>query len=182
MSEPLAHRLDPSTLRETYDDPDAAPARIAQLRAQVRTAPDLVAELLARGELVDLLRGTDQLDEALLEGRRASDRAEIAATPPQQHLARLRLAQVHQRRGEFVESNLAFIELLGAADQFGPVIEAYTHDGAGRNAFDQRHSADACEHFGTALAIRERFGLPAEQIEASRLALDVARRLEQEDR
>lgn len=178
MSEPT---YDPDTLREVYPDPDAVRVRMADLREQVRTAPDEVAELLARGELVTLLRGLGELDEALAEGRRAADRAEMAGTPPQQHLARLRLATVHQWRGEFAESNLLFTELLRASGQFGPVIEAFTLHDAGKNSFDQGHYADARDQFARALTIREQYQLPDEQLAASRQAVAAAeRRMERE--
>lgn len=174
MTEPIEPSYDPRTLREVYPDLDAVRTRIAALRQQVRTAPDEVAELLARGELVTLLRGLGELDEALAEGRRAADRAEMTGSPPQQHLARLRLATVYQCRGEFAESNLLFTELLNASGQFGPVVEAFTQHDAGKNDYDQGHYADAGAHFARALAIREHNQLPEEQLGASRQALAAA--------
>jgi tetratricopeptide (TPR) repeat protein len=178
MSSPdeLEPAYDPETLREVYPDADTVRSRIDELRTRIRTAPDEVAELLARGELVVLLRGIGDLDEALTEGRRAADRADIVGTAPQQHTARLRLAHVRQWRGEFAESNLAFTELLNAVGQFGPVIAAFTHEHAGKNAYDQGHYADAHDHFAKALAIRREFEVPEEQIAASQLALDAAER------
>jgi hypothetical protein len=181
MSDQLEVSYDPDTLHEVYADPAEVRAQIAQLRAEVRDAPDEIAELRARGELVGLLRGIGDLDDALIEGRRAADRAEIAGTAAQQHLARLRLAHVHQWRGEFVDSNIAFTELLNAADQFGPVVEAFTHQHAGKNSYDQQHYADAHGHFTRALAIRREFELPDDQIASSQLAVDTAqRRLEEQ--
>lgn len=176
MNQPVEPNHDPQTLREVYPDRAAVEARLTELREQLRTAPDEIAELLARGELVALLRGTGRLDEALDEGRRAANRAELTGSPPQQHLARLRLAAVHQWRGEFAESNLLFTELIAACGQFGPVIEAFTRHDAGKNAYDQGHFADALEHFDHALRIREQNELPDEQIHASRLAVAAARR------
>lgn len=172
----LAYTIDPETLRESYPDPAAVQARVEALRAQIRTAPDEIAELLARGELVILLRGLGELDEALNEGNAAADRAEIAGTPAQQHTARIRLAHVHQWRGEFAESNLIFTELLAAAQQFGPVIEAFTHQHAGENDYDQGHWADARDHFARASAIREELELPDDERASSRLALAAALR------
>jgi len=172
MSEPIEPSYDPRTLRAVYPDADAVRERVAALRTQIRTAPDDVAELLARGELVELLIGLADLDDALDEGRRAADRAEIAGAPPQQHLARLRLAHAHQVRGEFAEANLLLTELLNASTQFGPIIEAFTLDHAGRNEYDQGHYADARDHFARALAIREQFELPAAAL--SRIALTAA--------
>ncbi len=174
MSKPIEPTYDPDTLREVYPDLEAVRARVGALREQIRTAPDETAELLARGELVALLIGLDDLDAALEEGRRAADRAEIAGSPPQQHLARMRLAQVHQRRGEFAQSTLLFTELLNASAQFGPVVGAFTLHDAGKNEYDQGHYADAREHFAKALAIREEYELPEEQMSSSRMAVAAA--------
>jgi uncharacterized protein YhaN len=174
VTDPLEPDWDPDTLHERYADPDAVRARIEQLRGEVRTAADETAELLARGELVVRLRGIGALDEALTEGTRAVDRADQAGTPPQQHLARLRLAQVRQWRGEYAESNRLFSGLLDATDQFGPVIEAFTRQDAGRNAFDQARFAEARDQFAGALAIREHYELPEDQVEVSRHALAAA--------
>jgi tetratricopeptide (TPR) repeat protein len=178
--DPLEPTYDPETLREVYADPAAVAARVAQLRAEVRDALDEVDELRARGDLVVFLRSLGELDEALDEGKRAVDRADIVGNGPQQHTARLRLAHVYQWRGDFAESNMIFTELLGAAGQFGPVIEAFTYDHAGKNDYDQGDWVDAREHFTRALAIREELELPADQIESSRIALVAAvRHLEQ---
>src|SRR5664279_2523713 len=171
MSDPLEPSYDPLTLREVYADPDAVRARVSQLRAEIRDALDDIDELRARGELVDYLRGLGDLADALAEGRRAVDRADIVGNGAQQHTARLRLARVQQRRGDFAESNMIFTELLAVATQFGPVIEAFTHQHAGQNDFDQGHWSDAREHFARALAIRERLELPDDQRGSSRIAL-----------
>lgn len=177
MTEP-AHTTDPETLREAFDDPDAARGRVQQLRAEVRDALDEIDELRARGELVEYLRILGDLDDALVEGRRAVDRADMVGNAAQQHTARLRLGQVHGWRGEFPESTMIFTELLGVAAQFGPVIEAYTHQYAGTNDYDQGHFADARDHFARALALRAELELP--EAEASRIALAAATRHEEE--
>jgi tetratricopeptide (TPR) repeat protein len=176
MTEPLKYEFDPETLRESYADPAAVAARVEELRNDVRGAPDDIAELLARGELVGLLRGAGRLDKALDEARRAVDRAELVGTPAQQHTARIRLAHVHQWRGEFAESNVLFTELLAAAQQFGPVIEAFTHQHAGKNDYEQGHWADARTHFARALQIRDELELPDDQRASSRIALAAAER------
>ena len=176
MSDALESSFDPRTLHEVYADRAAVRERIAELRTEIRTAPDDIAELVSRGDLVGLLRGVGDLDDALDEGRRAVDRADQVGTQAQQHTARLRLAHVHQWRGEFAQSNLAFTELLNAASQFGPVIEAFTHQHAGMNDYDQGHYADAREHFDRALRIRKEFELPDEETASSQLALDAAER------
>jgi tetratricopeptide (TPR) repeat protein len=176
MSEELNVSYDPETLREVYADPAAVQTEIARLREKVLAAPDVIDELVARAELVTLLRATGELDEALVEGRRARDRAEVEGNHAQQHTARLRLAQVHQWRGEFAEANLAFTELLAASTQFGPVIEAFTHQHAGLNDYDQGCWADARDHFLRAATIREELELEDGEPAESRVALAAALR------
>ncbi|HEY8300492.1 MAG TPA: hypothetical protein VIG48_01210 [Jatrophihabitans sp.] len=166
--------LDPETLHEVYADPDAVRGRVQQLRAEVRDALDAIDELRARGDLVEYLRGLGELDDALTEARRAVDRADIAGNGAQQHTARLRLAHVQQRRGDFAESNMIFTELLAVAGQFGPVIEAFTHQHAGYNDYEQQHWADAQTHFARALELREELEL--DDAELARVALAAARR------
>jgi tetratricopeptide (TPR) repeat protein len=173
VSEPEYH-FDAETLHEVFDEPDQARGRVQQLRAEVRDALDPIDELRARGELVDLLRGLDELDDALVEAQRAVDRADIAGNGAQQHTARLRLAHVQQWRGDFAQSNMIFTELLSVADRFGPIIEAFTHQHAGKNDYDQGHWSDARDHFARALAIRDEYELP--EAASSRFALDAAAR------
>ncbi|HZZ98266.1 MAG TPA: tetratricopeptide repeat protein [Jatrophihabitantaceae bacterium] len=172
MTDPLEPSYDPQTLREVYADPSAVRGRVQQLRAEVRDALDVIDELRARGDLVAYLRGLDELDEALVEARQAVDRADIAGNGAQQHTARLRLAHVYQWRGDFAQSNMIFTELLAVAAQFGPVIEAFTHQHAGKNDYDQGHWPDARDHFERALAIRTELELP--EAESSRIALVAA--------
>ncbi len=174
MSEMLEQSYDPETLREVYPDPDRVRTRIDELRAEVFGAPDEIAELTARGDLVELLRGIGSLHEARAEARRAVDRAEIAGNGAQQHTARLRLARVEQWRGDFAQSTVTLTELLAVSTQFGPVIEAYTHQHAGENDFDQGHWADALAHFASALEVREELEL--DEAEFSRIALAAAER------
>jgi tetratricopeptide (TPR) repeat protein len=176
MTELPPHTLDPETLREVYADPAAVRSRIDELRGEIRDAPDDIAELVARGDLVVLLRGIGELDAALNEADAAVDRAEIAGTPAQQHTARVRLAHVHQWRGDFAEANLLFTELLAAAEQFGPVIDAFTHQHAGKNDYAQGHWSDARDHFARALKIRDELELPDDQRLSSRVALAAAER------
>lgn len=167
---PIAY--DAETLRESF--PDGPGEHRARLQAEVREAPDETGELLARGDLVDLLRIDGSLAEALDEANAAVDRAEIVGTAAQQHLARLRLARVHQWRGDFANANPLYTELLAAADQFGVIVEAFTFQHAGENDFDQQHWSDARDHFAQALEIRERLEL--DDAALSRTALATATR------
>lgn len=178
MTELPMPSYDRETLRESYPQDDPAVAgRAEQLRADIRSAPDETAELLARGDLVDLLRRTDVLDEALNEALAAADRAEIAGTPAQQVLARLRLATVHLTRGEFADSNVLITELrAGSNSKLGPAISALIHQRSGENAFAQQHWHDAAYDFVVALALREEFGGSPDEIDMSRIALETARK------
>jgi len=170
----LSPALDPSTLREHFADPAVARTRADELRAEIRAAPDQVAELIARGDLVDLLRALGDDQDALNEALAAVDRADIAGSNAQQHTARVRLARVHRARGEFADSTALYTELLAAATQFGPVVEAYTRQHAGENDLDQGHTADALAHFTRALEIRTELQL--DEAAESRTALEAARR------
>jgi hypothetical protein len=176
----LQPTYDPATLREVYPDPDAVRARIRELRREIADAPDDTAELMARGELVGLLRGIGELDEALTQARVGIDRSILVGAPAQQHTAKLRLAHVLQCRGEYVEADMLFIELVQAGGQYGPVIDAFTHHDAGRNDFEQGRYADAEWQFIQALVLREMFELPDEQIASSRQALEAARQRKKE--
>lgn len=179
MSEPLTPAYDPETLRESYPDTTAVHARIAQLRDEIHAATldaDATAELLARGELVRLLRGSGEFDAALSEALAAADRADIAGSPAQQHLARVRLAQVHSQRGDYVDSNILFTELDASKAHFGAVIDAYTHQRSGENDYAQGHWTAAKSHFASALALRAEFTLDEEA--ESRIALAATRRRE----
>ena len=174
LPEPLPEpTYDPDTLLESYPGVDVE-ARVEQLRADLRAADDDIAELLSRGDLVLLLCADGQLDTALDEANAAADRAEIVGTAAQQHLARLRLAHVHQRRGEFTQSNPLLTELLAAADQFGPVVEAFTQHYAGLNDFGQKHWSDARSRFHRAVQLRE--SLELDEAASSRVGLLAATR------
>jgi hypothetical protein len=150
--------------------------RVDDLRGEIRNAPEPVAELLARGDVVDLLAAGGRLDEALAEAQAAADRADITGNAAQQHMARLRLAGVHTRRGEYAQSTLLYTELLPAAERFGPVIEAVTAHAAALDAYAQQHWTDARDQFARALALREEYDLPDDEREASRLGLEAALR------
>ncbi len=166
---------DPETLREIVGDPDALQARIAQLHRELAEQNEPPAELMLRGELVGRLRSGGRLDEALAEAQIALERARAVGTPAQQHLASLRKAHVHQWRGEFGTSNAMFDQLLSHGDEFGPVVQAFTYQHAGKNLYEQGRFAAAVDEFARALALRQEFELPDDQIESSRFSLDTAR-------
>jgi hypothetical protein len=178
----LEPSYDPETLREIYPDETALSARVAALQAELTDPPDEVAELMARGELVNLLRAADRLDEAREQAVEALDRARAVGTPAQQHLAELRLAQVVQWQGDYGTSNVMFGHLLARATDHGAVIAAFTYHHAGKNFYDQGDYGRAEDLFAKALAIREELELPEDQIESSRLGLAAARARQEERR
>ncbi|GAB2462600.1 hypothetical protein [Jatrophihabitans fulvus] len=170
---------DAETLRERFVDPDAAQAHVEVLRERIRGAQyraDEIGELLARGELVDLLRIRGELDDALAEANAAVDRAELEGTPPQVHLARVRLAHVHSWRGEYGDANVVLTELMAAAGRLGPVVEAYTRHHAGLNDYEQGHWSDARQQFTAALKLREQLELDEAELAPLRTALAAAER------
>ncbi|HEX3813010.1 MAG TPA: hypothetical protein VHX59_09230 [Mycobacteriales bacterium] len=174
MRDELKVTYDPETLREVYADPDAVQRRIVELKKAIGTAPDTTLEYMHRAELVDLVRCSGDPDEALVQANLAVDRAEFVGKPAQQHMARLRLAHVHQWRGEFVEADLLFIELLGSGPGFGPAICAITHHHAGKNDYDQGRYADAVSQFEQALYLRRRHELPDDELTTTKQALKAA--------
>lgn len=178
----LSPEYDPDTLREVYPNRTVLTERIDELAKIVAAPEDEIGELLARGELVDLLRAAGRQAEARAEGERALRRAQEIGTAAQRHLAELRLARVVQWAGDFGTANAMFERLLAHATEFGPVIAAVSYQYAGTNRFDQHDFAAALELFGPALAIRQEFELTEDQVESD-LAVRAARaRLEGEQR
>lgn len=175
MREELKVSYDPETLREVYADPEAVQRRIAQLKKAIGTAPDDIIEYMHRAELVNLVRCSGDLDEALVQANLAVDRAELVGSPAQQHMARLRLANVYQWRGEFVEADLLFIELLASGPGFGPAICAFTHQYAGKNDYDQGRYDDAVSQFQQVVDLRKHYDLPNDELVSCRQALAAAR-------
>ncbi|HEY3735863.1 MAG TPA: hypothetical protein VGL26_00350 [Jatrophihabitans sp.] len=174
--EPIQPGYDPSTLREIYADRAVARARAEELRTELLAAEETTSELVARTDLVDLLLGLGELDEALVQAQQAANRADIAGTAPQQHLARIRLARAHQYAGDFAQSNAFFTELAHAAAQFGPIIEAFTLQAIGGNDYDQGLYVEALAAFERALTLRTEYEVEGAEIAQSRLSVEAARR------
>ncbi|MGI8880979.1 MAG: hypothetical protein ACR2KJ_10840 [Jatrophihabitans sp.] len=157
---------DPDTMHEMIGDFEALRTRTEQLRSELADEPDPPAELMLRGELVDRLRVGRQLDDVLAEADAALERSRAIGTAAQQHLACLRKAHVHQWRAEFGTSNAIFAQLVGHGNEFGPVVQAFTYQHAGKNLFDQGRFAEAADEFARALALREEFELPDDQLDS----------------
>jgi tetratricopeptide (TPR) repeat protein len=173
--EPASH-IDPETQREVPDDPAALVASIAALTTLLAGGLAPAEELTVRARLGVELRRARRLDEALAVLTEEVALARRMAQPYRVQHARIRLAHVHQWRGEFEVADAQFAELLAAATGLPARTQAFTLQHAGRNAFDQRRWAEAARLFAAALEIRERIGAPADQRESSREALAAARR------
>lgn len=176
---PPAWRVDPESLHEAMDDPEAADLSIAALRARL-AVPGLepAEELALRARLGGEARATGRLDLAVEVLRAALALAERAGTPRQRLLARLRLAHAHQWRCEWAESDALFARCLADAGALPELTErdrAFVHQHAGKNDYDQGRWREAAAHFERALALRMPGG-DRELIASSRQALEAARR------
>jgi hypothetical protein len=176
VTDPLAFTYDPQTLHEDYHDVYAARQRIRAVDRVLRNSNDYPERLLCLAELVTLQRGTRVLDDALAYGCWGVEWSRSEGTSAQLHTARVRLGAVYQWRREFVHADLEFADVLPAAADHGPAIEAFTHDHAGSNDFDQRLWIDARNHFARALELRTALGSPDADLELSRLGLAAATR------
>ncbi|MEN3361985.1 MAG: hypothetical protein V7637_5967 [Mycobacteriales bacterium] len=169
-----ASRIEPDTQQDVPDDPAALAASIDALTALLAGGLPPAEELTVRARLGVELRLARRLDEALAVLTAEVALARRVAEPWRVQHARIRLAHVHQWRREFGVSDALFADLLGV-EQVPARTRAFTLQHAGRNAYDQGRWAEAGELFAAALAIRERIGAPADQIESSRGALVAAR-------
>jgi tetratricopeptide (TPR) repeat protein len=176
---PPAWHIDPRSLREVADDPAALEDSIAALSAALAagglTPSD---ELRVRARLGGELRIAGRYDEALGVLRGAVALAESVGDPVRVHAARIRLAQVHQWRGEFAAADALFAELLDAVEG-DPTLAAmrpFTLQHAGKCQFDQGRYADAVRLFDAALRLRLEQGAAEEDVASSRQALIEAQR------
>lgn len=142
---PLVRILDPVTLTDRYADRALVLQRVGRLRRSIAAPRSKPGEWRARAELVELLRGIDELDDALHEARTGVEQA--AGVWTALHLARLRLARVHQCRREFLDSTLLYVELLGSRPgvDLRSVVQTALH--AGYNEYVQGMWAEAQQHF-----------------------------------
>lgn len=163
------YRIDAETNRDYLVDPAAGDAYLDHIATRT--------DLKARGERVALLRVLGRLDEAEVEGAAALELARKNGTPRQQVAALIRLAHVVQWKRDWTRANVAFADAVAAAEALGDdSMLAFAHQHAGRNHVDQGRYAEAVRSFSTALELRLAAGAPADQLESSRTALEVARR------
>lgn len=160
---------DPVTLREKVDIA-AANERLAEI-AELRS-------LSALAERTVLLRLLGRLDEAfdvanaaLRLTRFTGERKDLAA-------ARLRRAQVLQFQGRLAEAESEMTAVAeDAATHEWTRIEAFARQHRGKVHFDAGDLPAALADFTAAVFLREKYGAPAEQMEASLTAVLVVESL-----
>lgn len=144
---------DPETLREVMAETGTFWYRVAEVRRWIARRPSAEDELSARIELVVLLRMLGDLDASLDEARAGVERAAVIGERKDVLVARFRLAQTHQWRGEFIDSTLMFLELLEVAHSMGLAYESAIHEQAGKNYYEQGLWTDALAEFEIALEL-----------------------------
>lgn len=168
----LRLEIDPVTLREIVPDP-----------AQLRTILDAVQEALdgtgdderaersrLYGQRCVLLRLLGDLDGALVAGRLSLRYS--GDDPALITVAGIRLAHVHQWRGEYRVADGIYAQALEGAPN-GYRSFAYQH--AGKSRYEQGDADAAIRHFEN--AVRLRSSGPADLLASAELALEAARRL-----
>lgn len=172
----IAYAVDPVTLHEVVADTDELQDQIRYLDARTHDGGYCFEWFGYADELIVLLLAAGDLERALSYGCWAQEWAKAKAEfAPYRPIAQARLAHVHQRRGEFGEATIAFLDLLMSAAAHGLETEALIRHLAGRNDYAQGMYDDAREHFARALALRERMCDPV-TIAESALALRAAER------
>ncbi len=174
--EDLRLDIDPVTLREIVPDP-----------AQLRTIVDAVQRALdatnddqrdqrshLHGQRCVLLRLLGDLDGALTAGRlslRYSGDDPVLIT-----MAGIRLAQVHQSRGEYRVADAIFAQALESAPDG---YRSFALQQAGKSRYEQGDADTAIRYFDN--AVRLLASGPPELRASARQALDAARRLKADE-
>lgn len=169
----LPELLDPDTLREVHPDHDLLESRMVHLQQRVRYDPDPATRVFEMSELAGLMLVVGKDFDALGMACWAIEIALHGGTELEVHVAAVRYAQASQRRGDYGESTMTYLELLVDAHRFGPEIEAYTYWHAGENDFAQENWVDARDNFAHALELCERHRMAPD---AARIALAAANR------
>ncbi len=170
--EDLRFDIDPVTLRELVPDHAALHEILAAIQQALDdTADDERTERCRLyGQRCVLLRLLGDLAGALTAGRlslRYSGQDLALIT-----VAGIRLAQVHQWKGEYRAADAMFAQALeGAPDGYRSF--AYQH--AGKSKYEQGDADTAIRYFET--AVRLRSSGPADLRASAELALEAARRL-----
>ena len=175
----IAYMIDPQTLREIPEDPDAMRRALAYyLNAAEQEAADTLIHIKSLGMAGSIARILEELElsESLL--RSAIQLAEENGHSSLAFVNRIRLAHTLQWQKEFAVSTALFAELLAT------VMDGY-HDfvlqHAGKNAFDMGDYARARNLFRDALRLRQQMG-KADLIESTQIAIQAVERRLKESR
>lgn len=149
--ESLRLDTDPVTLREIVTDPGQLSTILAAVRARIDDTRDDERRTRSRlyGQECVLLRLLGDLDAALQAGRLA---LRYSGTDPATiTLAGVRLAHVHQWRGEYETADAIFRQAIdGAPDGY----HSFVHQHAGRSRYEQGDADAAIQHFEYAVRLR----------------------------
>ncbi|WP_308194777.1 WG repeat-containing protein [Micromonospora sp. R77] len=164
-------RLHPGTLREEI----AEPAELRTVRDGLTAKLGVALDNRSRARLLSLRavasRILGDLDDAVADGRLALTYAEATGELRRTALARARLAEVLRWRGEHTEADRLFAEANSA--ELPDRLRAVLHEHAGRSCYDQGRLIEACQHFESALDLRQ--GADAELAARTAVALDAVR-------
>lgn len=170
--EDLRLATDPVTLREIVPDALALQPILDAIESGLAASADTDRSERSRlyGQRCVLLRLLGDLDAALVAGRLSlrysGDDAELVT------LAGIRLANVHQWRGEYSVADGIYDQALeGASDGY----RSFAHQHAGKSRYEQGHADAAVRHFENAVRLR-RSG-PADLLASAEQALQAALRL-----
>jgi hypothetical protein len=171
----LHFRFHPETLREIVDDRVVLERRIAALAGAGIANSNASEDFDERCEYVALLRITERLDEAALEGEMNLAAADLSGDLYKMTRAMLLLGHVRQWRREWEAADTMF----GRATKLAFYLEddkliASAAEHSGKNFYDQGSFVEAALRFRLALEIRERAGAPSDQVESSRVSLGAA--------
>lgn len=159
---------DPETLRE-HVDRAAAESRLAEIGNGRSTA--------ALSEKAELLRLLGRHAEALIAAEQAFRLAHFSGDREQLTAARLRRARVFHYQGEFDRAlaEMTAVRSTAALEEWA-ALEGSAAYSAGSVLFDLGRFTESRDAFAAALDIRTGSEAPTSEIDAARLALEVATR------
>lgn len=170
--EDLRLDTDPVTLREVVEDPQPLGVilDVVQQGLEVARAEDRAERSRLHGQQCVLLRLLGDLDGALAAGRLSLRYS--GDDPALVTVAGIRLAHVHQWRGEYEAADGIYDQALeGAPDGY----RSFAAQQAGKSRYEQGDAETAIRHFEN--AVRLRVGGPADLLAAAVQALSAARQL-----
>lgn len=163
---------DPVTLREIVPDPTLLRAILDAVQEALDDSADDDRAERSRlyGQQCVLLRLLGDLDGALVAGRLSLRYS--GDDPSLVTVAGIRLAHIHQWRGEYAVADGIYAQVLeGAPDGY----RSFALLQAGKSRYEQGDPGMAIRHFEN--AVRLRASGPADLLAAAELALGAARRL-----